>query len=475
MKKSAVCVACLLLTAAALITLLAGCAQTSEGGETSAADVVTSEEATTEADTSVVICDAADPDSNFKIIRGMDAGNNEVQAAVRLNRALAEKSPDGWKVVGGITDDAVIGYYGKNAVIENENTEILVGNTNRKESRDVIGTLPENGYLIAFAGPKLLIIGENEVATAAAMDLFIETFLSGEPVSSVRLDPSLNISGVIADSREPLAEGAAMRFMSWNLGCAVGVAADAVTVLEQYRPDIIAMQECNAEIHTNVIQVFMKDFDCYRHAQEKHSGSTTYNYTPIIYNTKLLTLVEGGVEWLDGRYTGTNTKSLCWAVFEEKASGKKFAMINFHGAVCSASYSGYENKSSEERSEIANNWRIDNVRQILDVRSRLISKYGEIPMTVNGDCNFNEQSVPYANLVAAGFADCEKTAEKIITTGFKTSYSYSSGIPGTGLSIDHIFGQGGVVFKSFDIIRTNTVATASDHTPIYTDFCPCGQ
>ncbi|MBP5173800.1 MAG: endonuclease/exonuclease/phosphatase family protein [Clostridia bacterium] len=462
--------AALLLLLLTLFSAAAGCAGTGPGPEEtspgSSAGMLREEPG------SLVICDASEQSLKYTIIRGMSAGPKEIQAAVDLNKALRDRSPDGWKM--SISDDFVAGV-DKKAAVENDDPEILVGSTNRKESRDAIGALPENGYVIAAVGRKIVIAGSGELATLKAMELFIETYIEGTPSSSVEIPLPLNITGVIADSREPLAEGASLRLMSWNLGCAVGVAEDAVSVIETYRADIIALQECNAEIHTDVIGVFLKDFDYYSHVQEKHSGTTTYNYTPILYNTKLLTLVEAGVEWLDGRYTGTNTKSLCWAVFDEISTGRRFMMVNFHGAVCSSSYKGYESMSSDERSAIANNWRIDNVRQILDVRSRLTAKYGDLPMTVNGDCNFNENSTPYANLTAAGFADCEKTAEKIITTGYKTSYSYGTGIPGAGLSIDHIFGTGGVRFVSFDIIRLQKVATASDHTPIYTDFCPCGQ
>lgn len=175
------------------------------------------------------------------------------------------------------------------------------------------------------------------------------------------------------------------------------------------------------------------------------------------------------MEWLDGRYTGTNTKCLCWAVLKDSA-GKTFGMINFHGAVCSNKYSGYENYSSAQLNEVAAAWRLDNVRQIIDVRKRIQSKYGDITVTVGGDCNFKEDSDPYKNLIADGFADAEKTARVKITTGYTTSFSYGKFYT-SGKSIDHIFQRGGAVdFVVFDIVRDNDVKTGSDHCPIFVDF-----
>jgi len=452
-----------------LAAVFAGCEKS--GGEDTA--VSTEEETTAETGPSgFVICDAASGEESIYIIRSMNANTTVTNSSIELNKALKAICPDGWQ--NTINDDFIKGV-AKNETVENDTPEILIGSTNRKESGDVIATLAKNQWAVKIAGSKLVIAGENDMATAAAVKAFIAEYLKGDTMNSVIVPLDINMTGEVTDTRVPLAEGATARFLSWNLGCAVGVAQDALDILIEYRPDIIALQESNGSIHTNVINKFIKEFSYYKHVSMMHPGTSTYNYTPIIYNSKLFKVVEFGVDWLDGRYTGTNTKSLTWVVFEELASGEKFAMVNFHGAVCSSSYKGYENMTDAQRSEIAANWRLDNVRQILEVQQKINAKYGELPFTVNGDCNFNSSSQPYKNLTAAGFAEAEKTAEKIIKSGYKTSYSYSSGIPGEGLSIDHIFGMNGIRFVSFDILRTAKVGTASDHCAIYTDYCPTGK
>ena len=126
--------------------------------------------------------------------------------------------------------------------------------------------------------------------------------------------------------------------------------------------------------------------------------------------------------------------------------------------------------TSEQRSQQALTWRLDNVRQILEVRTKIENKYGKIPILLTGDCNFNSSSEPYANLTAGGFEDSELTATKA-TTGYKTYAKYGTVTTAqAGLSIDHIFKVNGIKFERFDSVRDPIAFTASDHLPVYSDF-----
>lgn len=184
----------------------------------------------------------------------------------------------------------------------------------------------------------------------------------------------------------------------------------------------------------------------------------------------MLTLKEAGAEWLRDRYTGTNTKSLAWAVFEDK-EGAQFAVIDFHGAVCSNAYKGYENYTRAQLNEQSSVWRTGNVKQVLEVRERICAKYGDIPLMVNGDCNFTSTSTQYKQITDSGMYDAEFTARLGTVTGFKTYFDYGTPIK-TGPSIDHIFGVNGIDFVEHYIVRDKLVLTASDHCPVYVDFNP---
>ena len=55
--------------------------------------------------------------------------------------------------------------------------EILVGDTTRQESIDALATLGENEYVIKVVGSRLVIIGQNDQATVAAVQAFLHDVL----------------------------------------------------------------------------------------------------------------------------------------------------------------------------------------------------------------------------------------------------------------------------------------------------------
>ena len=454
----------------ALLTLagLFSCAGKPDGDQPDTTKDETTDAATEVDESEIVICDASDND--YVVVRSDHCGGKETAAAVSVKKAIKDLCPETFDDV--IRTDFDMKNKADNT-IDVEGKEILVGNTNRRQSREIYETLGDDDYVITVKDDKIVIIGGSEFATQDACAKFISEVL-GEPENGVlKISRDLMITGKCVKTGPPLEEGSILRYMTWNLGCAVGVAEDALVAIESYMPDILATQESNAEIYNHVLNVFLQNHGSYKMAVQYHSD-WTLNYTPIIYNSKRLTLVEAKVEWLRDRYTLTNTKSVCYAVFYYKDGGR-FAVINFHGAVCSSSYKGYENMTSEDRSAIADQWRTGNVGQILEIRDSIVSKYGDIPITINGDCNFSRVSTQYAKVISAGFVDCEETAAKKVKAGYKTSYSYSDGIPGPGNSIDHIFGTPGVYFALYDTVRDEYVRRGSDHTPVYTDFNPFGK
>ena len=402
----------------------------------------------------------------YTIVRGTYASQIEVNAAVALNVAFRNAYPGDWRAT--ITDDFFKGQV-KGEKYEIEGKEILVGLTNRNESHIVHATLKKDEYAIKVVGEKLVILGYDEYATASAVECFIDTFLTASITDKLELEPTLDMLGEASLRKIPLNNESTYRIMTWNLGCMVSDSnkgeIECIDILLRYLPDIIGLQECNAAVHNKVLKN-LPSF--YAFANKTHTGSSTVNYTPIIYNTELFKLVKSDIVWLRGRYTGTNTKSLNWAVFED-AAGVKFALINYHGAVCSNSYKGFENFTSSQLSQQALEWKLDNVVQIIEIKNAIVAEFGNIPIMVSGDNNFNSSSEPYKNIIADGFVDAEISARVSRVTGYKTSYSYGDA-PGNGLSIDHIFGLNGVDLVTHSIIRGSDVWKASDHSPVYVDF-----
>jgi endonuclease/exonuclease/phosphatase family metal-dependent hydrolase len=402
----------------------------------------------------------------YTIIRNTYADDLEVGAAVTLNHAFRDVYPGEWRAA--IKEDFVIGQK-RDDIYEIEGKEILIGLTNRKESHDVHSGLDREQFAIKVIGEKLVIVGYDAYATVSAVEYFVETFLTSKIDSSFVIEANYEYFGEASLRKVAISEEASYRIMTWNLGCMVSEEKngqiECVDIILHYLPDVIGLQECNAAVHSKVLKNLP---EYYAFANKTHKNSSTVNYTPIMYNTELFTLLKSDIVWLRGRYTGTNTKSLSWAVFEDK-NGDRFALINYHGAVCSNSYSGFENYTSAQLTNQANEWKLDNVVQVIEIKDAIISEFGNIPVMVSGDNNFNSSSQPYKNLAAAGFTDAELTARVSKVTGYKTSYSYGS-VPGSGLSIDHIFGLNGVDFVVHYIVRGDDVWKASDHCPVYVDF-----
>ena len=461
MKKLSVFLIVLIILQSILIS---GCEKNTEAPETSAESVaaITTEPAPQES--SLLIFD--DTTIHYTIVRGSYADNVEVGAAVTLNHAFRDAYSGNWKAT--IKDDFVVGQK-RDDVFEIEGKEILVGLTNRKESHDVHASLERDQYAIKVVGEKLVIVGYNSYATVSAVEYFVSTFLNTKINGSFEINADYEHRGEASLRKVAVSEEASYRIMTWNLGCMVSEEKngqlECIDILLRYLPDIMGLQECNSAVHSKVLKN-LPDF--YEFANKTHKNSSTVNYTPIIYNAELFTLLKSDIVWLRGRYTGTNTKSLNWAVFEDM-NGVKFALINYHGAVCSNSYSGFQNYTSAQLTEQANIWKLDNVVQIIEIKNAIVAEFGNIPIMVSGDNNFNSSSQPYKNLASDGFVDAELTARVSKVTGYKTSYSYGS-IPGSGLSIDHIFGLNNVDFAVHYIVRGDDVWKASDHCPVYVDF-----
>ncbi len=451
----------------AIMCCLSSCDKGDSSTTTELADSSTVEELSTEApieSTSIVLFD--EDEVYYTIVRGTYASDIEINAAVSLNTAFRSAYSGEWKT--SIKDDFFKGQV-KNEVYEIEGKEILIGVTNRKESHEVHATLKKDQYAIKVVGEKLVIVGYDEYATAGAVEQFISTFLSTKIEDKLEINNDFVLNGEASLRKIALNSEAEYRIMSWNLGLLVSEEkngqVECIDIILRHLPDIMGLQECNSAVHSKVLKS-LPNF--YAFANKTHKGSSTVNYTPIIYNTQLFKLLESDIVWLRGRYTGTNTKSLSWAVFEDN-NGEKLALINYHGAVCSNSYKGFENFTSAQLNQQALTWKLDNVVQVTEIKNSIIDKYGNIPVMVSGDNNFNSSSEPYMNIVAEGFADAEHTARISTMTGYRTSYSYGS-VPGEGLSIDHIFGLNGVDFVTHTIVRGDDVWKASDHSPIYVDF-----
>ena len=409
---------------------------------------------------------AADGSSSFKIIRKEITNNVMIELAVGLFNSLN----DTYNGKVGLSDDWVR-KTDEDGTITTEDYEILVGDTNRKESSLAKEQLGEYDYIICTMGNKIVIQGKSVYNVKYAVEQFVQQFATGKAGEAMIVNIPTPILGKGSSQGISLSEGAEMRIMTFNvLGSGQEPLKRAPNIQETiltYMPDVVGFQECNSEMHGLVIQQLK---DSYTLAQRSHDSGTLI-YTPIIYLTEKYTQIDSGVEWLDSRYTGTNTKCIAWVVLKSKETGKTFAVINMHGAVISTSYKGFETMPAGERSTLVNQWRVDNVRQMLDIRTDIQTKHGKIAVFFTGDFNFNSDSDAYRATKAAGLTEAEVSATGKKTIGY-ASYSGTAGVaPGTGKSIDHVFYHPDEATALRHHIARNEVYeySASDHCAVWAD------
>ena len=259
------------------------------------------------------------------------------------------------------------------------------------------------------------------------------------------------------------------RIMTWNIYLGRGEAKDMLDVITEVRPDVLHLQEAKGA-YDSVIQPLIAQIDEYVLLNDEVGGFQCS--TPVIYNSSKVNIIANGTEYLNDAFTTTpgnsNTKSLGWAVFELKDSGKTWIDVNFHGAVCAQKYYE-EEKTVEWLDRQGDEWRQGNVRQILDKIAELKKDYGVSSAIITGDCNFNSESGAYKLFIEAGYHEAEKTAASRTDDGIRTTHGLGEG-SAAGLTIDHIFGDVSVEFITHKIIRTETALTASDHNPVWADL-----
>lgn len=257
------------------------------------------------------------------------------------------------------------------------------------------------------------------------------------------------------------AAGTDVRIMSSNILFDKTLPDRLPLIADYYRAclaDVIGMQEVNkigTELFTTLADLYTP-VAC-RHAEDKHC------FTPILYRTDRFDHVESGSELYAKR--GTDTKSMAWVVLNDRNNGKKFAVINSHGSLILASY--HMNATDSVEGE---QWRVDNVRQMLEKKDALRAKYGaDLPVFITGDFNSGAErdSIKAMKKVLRDSADIAALES---TTGIK-SFHLKPNLPcPEGLPIDFIFVTEDAAEVLTHIIPSDEATLAiSDHCPVYID------
>ena len=233
-------------------------------------------------------------------------------------------------------------------------------------------------------------------------------------------------------------------------------------LVEYHDADIIALQECSKAARDasdgNICELLAASYEEVKHGAEGN------NFTPIFYRSERFSVIESGYILYE-RQRPTNSKSITFAVFEEKENGIKFAVLSAHF---------WWRVGTAEDDEI----RFYNAQLLSKKAYELKEKY-DIPVFIMGDFNCGANSdaslIPYLYLKEK-FLDVREIAP--VSTDALTHHDcpkrnadgdYTADERYDSLqTLDHIFvtEHKNVAIDSFEVDSSDEAYASSDHYPL---------
>lgn len=243
-----------------------------------------------------------------------------------------------------------------------------------------------------------------------------------------------------------------VHYKSWGGTPAKPRAKQYTKMLELYSPDVVGIQEMSDSwyclLQNNLPKKYKMLFP--------FSSGALVRMTAMIYNSETLSVVDSG----NFKYKDCDNPRLrrvVWAVFEVKASGKRFAVTNTH-------FDLLRDGREAELTEVMRSQE----KELVSFADELNKKYN-CPVMCVGDFNTMEDTpetreidIPEIyNSLAADMTDA-KFSCKTQVCGDKQAWDYPS--------YDHVFIKGGARADTFALLSYDCLSEMSDHYPIFADI-----
>ena len=222
--------------------------------------------------------------------------------------------------------------------------------------------------------------------------------------------------------------------------------------IKEIRPDIIGMQEV-LKSQLVFLDASLTEFSYVGVGRE--DGKTKGEYSPILYNSNRLALLQTDTFWLSETPTVISVgwdaalERVCtYAQFEHKKTGKKFWVFNTH---------------FDHIGELA---RIQSAKLIHEKIKKL--NLNNFPVIITGDFNLTPNTTPIKILQNAYIDVMQKTSTDTKNYGTFTGFNKLS----TGEDrIDYIFQKGFKMLEATHVwLKTTSGGWASDHHPVEATF-----
>ncbi|MDE5670990.1 MAG: hypothetical protein K2I14_05975 [Eubacterium sp.] len=239
-------------------------------------------------------------------------------------------------------------------------------------------------------------------------------------------------------------------YKSWGGTPAKPRAMKYLALLDAYKPDVIGVQEFCENWYCAVNHNLP---DGYKLVNPLATG-LFFRMTAMIYNSDTLKLIESSsfsYEMGDPRL-----RRVVWAVFEDKETGKRFAVTNTHlDLLREGQYEELTNVMRSQRDELLN-------------CIEELSKRFDCPVFSAGDYNTAEDT-PYTK--EADIPEIYNSlAEKLVDTKFAGKNQVCGPERGwNSMSYDHIFMKGNAEINSFCLMSYDYLTDMSDHYTIFAD------
>ena len=244
-----------------------------------------------------------------------------------------------------------------------------------------------------------------------------------------------------------------------------------VRAYKEVMPDVLGLQE----VSEHMADLMMAELQCIdlgdgKTARYSHiSGGDT----PIVYRSDKLKLLESGfflyseqIDGFEGSFNNHESKSYCFGVFEDRETGKRFALMTTH--------LWWKSETAQAGSD---EMRERQAAEIVAEADSLIAKYG-VPVWVMGDFNTRTTSAAFRVFTSGGFKDAFDiaTAYADDNSGYHTctrqTFARETQLrPYKSNAIDHILfkNPGATEGLTFNHIRPYFYIKLSDHYPLYAD------
>ena len=351
-------------------------------------------------------------------------------------------------------------------------------------------TLAEGTYRIKVTGKKIVVSAKDYIGYEAAVRTVMTLrdvhgfypFREANENTGTHLESLSRLEETAKYAFEPAGE---YRLMFYNVlfdnNDLVERAKLQTSTILAYAPDVIGFQEFRENRRTDIVPImnangYEETMD-YKKGNINMSGTGTspslYNYVPIFYNTATTTCIESGYLRYHAQYSAaeSHSKSLCWAVLEDKDSKERYIVVNTHMCTQDDSIKGQQ---AVEAMEIIN---------------ELEEKYTD-PIFLGGDFNGKYTNSNYLHFVGTGgFRDIEREGIATEYTAKFRAHHKPNPVFDTNLgimmpgdkdttggspseSVDHILVKNdyAVTIGVYGIVADDYTKSGSDHFPIFVDF-----